>query len=507
MTSRILIVDDEAAICSMLMREFRKSGISTEYVTDPVVGLERLADESFDLVITDLMMPGIDGLEFLKRAKKIRPTCEIVMMTAHATVETVREALKRGATDYLTKPFSIANELRPLVARVLDAGNQTAPPIELAASTSAASLRVSDDTLDGIVAHSEPMRAVLSRARRVARSDVPVLLQGQSGTGKEVIANAIHRLSPRCDAPFVKINCAALPESLLESELFGYAKGSFTGAAQSRVGLFEAADGGTLLLDEIGEISSSVQPKLLRVLQEGEFYRVGDATSPIKVNVRVIAATNRNLAAEVDAGRFRGDLYYRLNVVPIEIPSLRDHIEDLEPLLNHFTKLVDGKNEVACSAEALRMLRTYPWPGNIRELINAINFALVMKEGDKVNVSDLPAAIQEFHRNEGMMTSEVAIFPGDRFSLEEMEKQNIVRAMKESGRNRTHAARLLGITRRTLGCRISKHHLEAELEGLEQEPRSTKAPRPRVMAKVRASQQSEATAIGASHSAGARGPV
>jgi transcriptional regulator with GAF, ATPase, and Fis domain len=323
------------------------------------------------------------------------------------------------------------------------------------------------------------MRAVIERARRVARSDASVLLQGESGTGKEVVASLIQRLSPRCDRPFVTINCAALPESLLESELFGYAKGAFTGATQSRVGLFQVADGGTLFLDEVGEISSSFQPKLLRVLQEGEFYRIGDSRRTIRVDVRIIAATNRNLEAAVRSGGFRRDLYYRLNVLPIEVPPLREHLEDLIPLVNHFVSLLSKEREVEFSVEAMELLERYPWPGNIRELANAVEYALVMNESSRVGIDGLPVAIQDFCQ----IQATSAPLPGDdRSTLEEIEKRSILQAMVRQDFNQTQAARLLGLTRRTLGYRIAKYGLKDELERQRLDPHT---PQRAGMAKVR----------------------
>jgi DNA-binding NtrC family response regulator len=469
---RILIVDDEMAICSMLVREFRATGLESEYATDPEAGLELLKNHAFDLVITDLRMPKMDGLEFLRRAKRIRPRCEVVMITAHATVATARDALKRGAVDYLTKPFSVAGELRPLVRRLfeerdLDATMEAAvpEPVEEVAQP------LTDFAIDGVVARGKAMRRVVERARRVARSEASVLLQGESGTGKEVIANLIHGLSPRRDQPFVKINCAALPEGLLESEFFGYAKGAFTGAEKSRVGLFQVAHGGTLMLDEVGELSMSFQPKLLRVLQEGEFHRIGDSTQSVTVDVRIIAATNLDLHAAMEAGTFRRDLYYRLNVVPIDIPPLREHIDDLGPLVNHFVALLGKGREFKFSDEAMELLDRYPWPGNTRELANAVEYALVMGEGPQAGIDDLPVAIQDFshmHADSSIESSDASI------TLEAIEKRSILQAMEKQDFNRTQAARLLGVTRRTLGYRIAKYGLGDELERRVHDPASTR---------------------------------
>ena len=308
----------------------------------------------------------------------------------------------------------------------------------------------------------------------MAHSDVPVLLQGQSGTGKEMVSGLLHKLSRRSERPFIKVNCAALPETLLESELFGHTKGSFTGATSDRDGLFKAADGGTLLLDEIGETSLTFQPKLLRVLQDGEFHRVGDAQRAVKVNVRIIAATNRDLVKAVRTGDFREDLYYRLNVVPLEIPPLRERIDDLDDLLEHFIAQAARKHvgyaKVRFPDEIVRILSRYPWPGNIRELANAVESATVLAESPVVRLADLPLAIQDFARSlgeeVGSISQVAAGAPAE--TLEEIEMRCIIQAMVKTSFNRTRSADLLGVTRRTLSYRINKYDLEEELSRLQE---------------------------------------
>ncbi len=487
MGGSILIVDDEPRICGMLRRTLQSGGHRIECCTEPEKGLERLKEEHFDVVITDLRMPGIDGLELLKRARMIRPQCEVVMMTAHATVETAREALKRGALDYIRKPIDIDGELRPLIATLF-----ATLAAEATESARAETLQPDvaergeeqeqPDELAGFVGGGEVVRELLDKVRRIARSDAPVLLQGESGTGKEVVAGLIHRLSRRADRPLIKINCAALPETLLESELFGHAKGSFTGASGDREGLFQAADGGTLLLDEIGEISRTFQPKLLRVLQDGEFHRIGDARQAIKVNVRVVAATNRNLDEAVANGDFRQDLYYRLNVVPLAIPALREHIEDLPELLEHFFSTLSSSQgehtgrRMRFSEEAMRVMRRYPWPGNVRELANAVEYASVLSQGGDIRVSDLPVAIQDHERIWAEAASQRSGPAEGAETLEEIEMRCILRAMKKTGFNRTRASELLGVTRRTLGYRISKYGLDEELEQIRQEGEAGQQP-------------------------------
>jgi len=471
MKNQILIVDDEAAICSLLMREFASTGYSSEFTYDPLEALERLEREPYQLIITDINMPEIDGLEFLGRAKKIRPDCAVIMMTGHASVDTIREALTNGAVDYLTKPFSISGELRPLVEELL-ADSETEEDESLESKDRSGSSK--GEGFENIVASGARMSEVFDRARRVAASDIPVLLRGESGTGKEVVANFIHRNSPRRDQPFVKVNCAALPESLIESEFFGYAKGAFTGANKSRIGLFEVANGGTLLLDEVGEVSPSFQAKLLRVVQEGEFHRVGDSTNPVRVDVRIISATNRDLEEAVRAGTFRDDLFYRLNVVPIEIPPLREHIEDLAPLLDHYCSLLGKGSDFRITDEARQLLAGYPWPGNIREVVNAVKFATVMSDGPDVEIDDLPESIRDYClMRSTTMATQAAEGPDSTLTLEQQQRESILQAMVARDFNRTQAAALLGVTRRALGLRIVKYGLEEEIGTLQAERRDT----------------------------------
>jgi two-component system NtrC family response regulator len=452
----ILVVDDEARICSFLVRALEAEGLNAQSALNPEEGLERLKGHPFDIVITDLRMPGIDGLELLRRAKVIRPQCEVVLMTGYASVETAREALKRGAVDYITKPFDVDKELLPVIFDVLHAAEGEddeplpgAPPNE------------DDGPVSGCVGSSDVIRSIVDKVRKVARSHAPVLLRGESGTGKEIFANLIHRFSPRCDRPMVRLNCAALPETLMESELFGYARGSFTGASHDRVGLFQAANLGTMFLDEVGEVSSTMQPKLLRVLQDGEFHRIGDPHHAVSVDVRIIAATNRNIEEAVENGSFRRDLYYRLNVVPIEVPPLRDHIEDLPELIDHFFRKIGNPANVRLSEEALETMQRYSWPGNIRELANAIEYALVLGEPPEIGVEDLPVAIQDYERKRHQR---VPAEDGNGSTLEDIEMRCILQAMARTGYNRTRAAHLLGITRRTLGYRIQKYDLAERLD-------------------------------------------
>ena len=467
MSAKVLVVDDEALICKMLERTLRLAGYEVRSETIPEDGLTLLKQESFDVLITDLHMSGMNGLELLQRARKIQPSCEVVMMTGYATVETAREALKLGAIDYITKPIKVDEELRPLIASIIDSDqDEQEDPEDL------------DEvrTLDAwgeFLGRGRATLALLQKVTKIARSAVPVLLQGESGTGKEMISILLHKLSRRAERPFIKVNCAALSETLLESELFGHTKGAFTGATSERDGLFKAADGGTLLLDEIGEISRTFQPKLLRVLQDGEFHRVGEAQRSVKVDVRIIAATNRDLADAIRTGDFREDLYYRLNVVPLKIPTLHERIDDLPELLEffiaHAARKHQGYRKVSFPDDLVQVLGRYPWPGNIRELANAVESATVLAEQSEVRLADLPLAIQEFARSLGEEVGGQAMpRPGQSpETLEEIEMRCILQSMTKTGFNRTRAADLLGVTRRTLSYRISKYELEAQLTRLQ----------------------------------------
>jgi len=455
----VLVVDDDPKIVELFERVLARSGLTIRTSRDPERGLEILKANEIDVLVTDLRMPRMTGLELLHRARTIKPNCDVILMTGNASVETAREALKHGAADYLTKPFSVNRELLPLIQRLLecDVAHEAAPsepiaPAELAEPAEPAKPATEGATLIG---ESKSLLECVERASLVAPSVAPVLILGESGTGKELIADWIHRSSRRADAPFVKVNCASLTESLLESELFGHVRGAFTGAVRDRKGLFEVADGGTLFLDEVGELSASMQPKLLRVLQEGTFTRVGDHGTSIRVDVRIVTATHRDLLAAVAAKTFRDDLYYRLNVIPLVLPPLRDRREDVPVLARHFLSRFDTKGRKHFSESALEALVQHDWPGNVRELENAIQHGVVLSEADEIGIHNLPAAIQ----------ADRAIVPGrsdEPRTLEEIEQECIVAALRRTGSNRTAAARILGVTRRTLGYRIAKYGLDAE---------------------------------------------
>jgi DNA-binding NtrC family response regulator len=448
MDARILIVDDDARLARALRRTLCLHGYPTDWAADAEEGLARLKEHPYEVLLTDFRMPGLDGLDVLQRARQIRAECEVVLMTAHATVDLARRALLRGAADFVTKPFSPQQGLVPLLERLL----ASRPRVEGEAREAAPP---ATPDADSVIGHSPALRALREKARKVAASEATVLLSGESGTGKEVFAGLIHEHSPRRRRPLVKLNCAALPATLLESELFGHRRGSFTGAAADRTGLFEAADGGTLFLDEVGEMALEIQPKLLRALQEGEFHRIGDP-QPIRVDVRVIAATNRDLGEAVRRGRFRADLYYRLAVVPLPLPPLRERREDLPALIEHFVRRLAGDRPVSVSDEALQALLAHDWPGNVRELANALEHALVLGDGTHVRLTDLPVVVQERHLPGPPQPGPRAVGA----TLESVEIRCILQALERTDYNRTRAARLLGITRRTLGYRIRKYDLE-----------------------------------------------
>ena len=507
MNRRVLIVDDEPEFGRVLERLLELDGISAHHLEDPEEGLQLLKEEPFEIVLSDLRMPTIDGIELLRRAKQIRPECEVVLMTAFATVESAREALKRGAADYITKPFSIEKELLPILHELLDAElDAAADPGDAVAKADsrAPSVALSTDPSDfvdrrckvfsKIIGSSALMQRTVSTAEKLARSDSVVLLRGESGAGKEIFAELIHRLSGRRLKPFIKVNCAALPESLLESELFGYVRGAFTGADRNRDGLFQVANGGTLLLDEIGEISPTFQPKLLRVLQDGTFHRIGESRNPRTVDVRVIAATNRDLEEAIEKGAFRRDLFYRLSVIPLHIPPLRDHIGDLPELIEYFVSKLGKGRKIQFNNASMESLVGYEWPGNVRELASAIEYAMVLGESDVIGPDDLPVAIQDYQR-----LAERTIDSGSvgEESLEAIEKRCILQAMARTNANRKYAADILGITRRKLGYRIVKYGLEAEIAAIQFEVGRGPATPRRQMAKVRSAPNSSSS-VGAS---------
>ena len=390
--ARVLVVDDEPTLLRALEALLRKMGHDVVCLDSPIAATQKLAQEDFDVALLDIKMPQLSGLELLNAVKHRRPEVEVIMMTGHATVETALVAVRAGAYDYLTKPFEDVELVARAVAKAVERKTLFDRNRQLESQ-----LREREDTIgaEGLVGNSAPMREVARMIDAVAYSSTTVLVTGESGTGKELVARALHAKSPRKGHPFVALNCGALTETLLESELFGHVKGAFTGAQRDQKGLFDAADGGTIFLDEIGDIPMATQVRLLRVLQEGEIKRVGSADA-VKVDVRVIAATHRDLPKLVKAGRFREDLFYRLNVINIPLPSLRDRVEDVPLLAHHFLRRYAdrlGKKVRTLSPEAIELLCGYRWPGNVRELENAVERAVVLSRGEAIAPADLPPAV------------------------------------------------------------------------------------------------------------------
>lgn len=449
-TTRILIVDDEVNIRNALVTLLEKKGYQAQGVGTAEEALEQLEASNIDLVITDLRMPGVGGMEFLRRLKTKWPSTEVVVITAYGSIETAVEAMRCGAYDYLTKPidrerFPIVVE-KALERHILALENQQ--------------LRDRLETrtrFERMVGESESMQRVYSLVEMVAGSDVTVLLTGESGTGKELVARAIHHKSSRSGGPFVTLNCGALPENLFESELFGYEKGAFTGALATKAGRFELAHGGTLLLDEIGELSLKSQVDFLRVLETKEFRRLG-GTKVVKVDARIIAATNRNLAEAVAQGDFREDLFYRLNVVPIKLPPLRERGDDIPLLVETFLPEFCAQHQRAMkeiSREAMRLLRLYAWPGNIRQLRNLLERLVVTVREDVIQPHHLPEEIQASQENVRTMVVTLGS------SLEEIEKEAIRRTLSEVTNHREKAAKLLGISPRSLQYKIKEYGIRA----------------------------------------------
>jgi DNA-binding NtrC family response regulator len=437
--SRVAIVDDEPRMAEVLAMVLRRDGYDVTTFGAPLDFVEQLQVGQFDLLLTDLKMPGLDGVQVLKRAKATDPDLPVILLTAHATVETAVAAMKQGALDYLNKPID-NGACRAAVARALEMTRLIRENRHLRQEVGRRY------GLANIVAESPAMREVLDLAMRAARSTTTALISGESGTGKEVVARAIHVHSERVGGPFVAVNCKAFAAGVLESELFGHEKGAFTGAAGARAGVFERADGGTLLLDEIGEISADFQAKLLRVLQEREVQRVG-GDQPRAVDVRILSATNRDLRAEVAAGRFREDLYFRLAVVPIALPPLRDRPEDILPLARSFLERLareQRRNVIGWTDEVQAWLVAHAWPGNVRELENTLERGVVLARGERIELSDVSLGT----------TTAPMLDDGASLTLQEhldrAAADRIRRALEEAGGVRVDAARALGVERTTL---------------------------------------------------------
>lgn len=448
---RILIVDDEEGMRRLLVRVLAREGYETVAVASGPEALQQVGGESFDLVITDIKMPGMGGLDLLQELKSFDPGLPIVVITAYGTVESAVQALRSGAYDYITKPFE-TDEIKLTVAKALERERLLAENRYLHQELEG---RYS---FSGIVGGSPAMRRVFDIAGSVAASNAGVLITGESGTGKELIARSIHFSSPRKEKPFIVLNCAALAEGVLESELFGHERGAFSGATATKKGRFELAHQGTLFIDEVGEMSLTAQVKLLRVLQEHEFERVG-GTRTIHSDVRIVAATNKDLEEEVRKGTFREDLFYRLNVVNIHVPTLRERREDIEPLARHFLEKFareTGKRIDRISPRALSSMLAYDWPGNVRELQNAVERAVVLARTHIITPRDLPQGLQgddqiclELPERGGSLTE----------ILEDLEKQLILQTLRREKGSQTRAAQVLGIKRTTLRYKMEKYDL------------------------------------------------
>jgi two-component system response regulator AtoC len=447
--SRVLIVDDEPGLRQSLGLLLGDAGYEVAAESDGRRALERATAEPFDLVLCDVRMPQLSGLEFLRAYRDRGGTALVIMMSAYGGEDAALAAMKEGAYDYVPKPFR-PDEVVLALRKAEERERLRRTVVGLRAQ-----LERGPDAR-ALVAASPAMQAALDVVTRVAEYQTTVLITGESGTGKEVIAHAIHRASPRAGAAFIGVNCAAIPENLLESELFGHVRGSFTGATADKAGLFEQADGGTLLLDEIGEMPLALQAKLLRVLQESEIRRVGDHRTR-RVNVRVLAATARSLAGEVAAGRFREDLYYRLNVVTIHLPRLAERPQDIEPLARHFAARLSGRlqRRVEFTPDALTWLSAQPWPGNVRELEHAIERAAVLSDHEVLEPADLrqdgAPAIHRARTSAGLTLREAS---------ERAEREAIEEALQAAGGNRREAAKRLDVSLRTLFYKVSRYRIE-----------------------------------------------
>ncbi|MCS6798094.1 MAG: sigma-54 dependent transcriptional regulator [Myxococcota bacterium] len=477
---QILVADDEPNLRRVLRAQLVRDGYDVHVAEDGAQALGILREHHVDVVVTDLRMPRIDGMALLRTIVEEMPWIPVILITAHGTVDTAVEALKLGAFDYVTKPFD-RDELRRVVAKAARTRELRATDVE-PASTAAVPGRY------GLVGRSPAMLEVFQIIERVADTPSTVLVTGESGTGKELIARALHEHSSRRDRPFVRVNCAAIPPELIESELFGYERGAFTGAVTSKPGRFELADTGTLFLDEIGEIPPSFQVKLLRALQEQEFERVGGIKT-LRVDVRLVAATNRDLLADIAEGRFREDLYYRLHVVHLHVPPLRERREDIPPLVEHFLARFNAKlrkSVARVAPDALERLVHYPWRGNIRELENVMERCVLFCDGAEIRVEDLPAQVRQ---GDAHAPSSPPARPTDRVSpggptepalespapagLREavreatarLERDLIARALQQTGGNVTHAARLLRISRKSLQTKMKELGLRERSDG------------------------------------------
>lgn len=454
---RILLVDDDESLRHVMTMQLEEIGCSVLAASSGAEALQMIASEPVSLVITDYRMPGMTGMELLGRLRAEYPLLPVIMITAFGSIGNAVEAIKAGAFDYISKPIDF-DQLAIVVRRALE-HHQLLEEVQ--------ALRSMLDQkygFEAIIGRSKPLLRVLEQAARAAQSKATVLIRGETGTGKELLARAIHANSPRKNRPFVTINCGAIPKDLVESELFGHVRGSFTGAVAHKLGRAEAADGGTLFLDEIGELPLELQVKLLRLVQEGEIEKVG---SPVtrKVDVRLIAATHRNLEALVEDGQFREDLYYRISVIPLELPPLRERGEDVAELAEHFflkCKARHGRPDLVLPPALLPCFTAWHWPGNVRELENVIERLVVLAPGDRITENDLPEYLRRQKEKAGKLDFEI---PPEGISLDRVERSLILQALRRADWNQSQAARLLDISRKTLIYRMEKYQLRREAEG------------------------------------------
>jgi len=445
MLGTILVVDDDMALCALLVDLLTDEGYEVQAAQSGEEALKRLEGGRYDLLISDIKMPGVSGLELLQRSKEITPQQTIIMITAFGTVETAIEAMKLGAIDYIIKPFKSA-ELIVVVQKAFEQIRLHEEVIRLRKEVA------KEYQFSNIIGKSKPMQAIFQLIRRVSLSTSNILITGESGTGKELVAKALHYNSPRKDRPFIAINCAAIPGTLLESELFGHVRGAFTDAHCDKRGMFEEASGGTLFLDEIDEVELDLQPKLLRAIQEKNIRRVG-ATRTISVDIRIISATNSNLMEEVKAKRFRDDLYYRVNVIEMELPPLRKRKEDIPLLVDFFVNryaLAWQKQISGFSETAMDLLMNYAWPGNVRELESVIERAITLTQSERITADDLPPSITGHHGDQLLLDQMLSKM----CSLEELEREYVQRVLQLVGGNKLRAAQILQIDRKTLYRKI-----------------------------------------------------
>ncbi len=453
----ILLVDDEEASRKALLLLLAKGGDSyLKGVGTGAEAFELLTQERFSIVITDLFLPDFSGIDILKKVKEDSPQTEVIMITGHASAETAVSAMKEGAYDYITKPLNI-DELKIIIGKAVEKGRLLSENVYLRKQL------LDKYEFANIVGNSPAMQTVFNLMKRIVKTDSTVLVMGESGTGKEVVAKAIHFNSHRKDKPFIAVHCGAIPETLLESELFGHMKGSFTGAHKDKLGKFEAANGGSIFLDEIGTMPLQLQSKLLRVLQEQEIERIG-STRPIKIDIRIISATNQHLEEEVRKGTFREDLYYRLNVIPLVIPPLRERVSDILPLVRHFmVKYCDemARPNLTIAKEALEAMERYDWPGNVRELENAVERSVALTEGEQITLLDLPANISKLYGQAELLAPRVTEQGIDLVRVvNDIERKMIIESLAIARGVKARAAALLHLNRTTLVEKMKRLGME-----------------------------------------------